>query len=45
MPIQFENCRKRGGKIRTQKMSKNRYRHICILGGKTFLGEIKRKKK
>ena len=41
MPKAFDRCYKKGGKIRTEKMSKKRYRHICILEGKTYLGEVK----
>lgn len=45
MPKAFEECRKKGGKIRTMKMSKGRYMHICILDGKSYPGEVKTKKK
>lgn len=37
----FNNCIKKGGDIKTESLSKNRYQRICILGGKTFAGEIK----
>ena len=45
MPEAFNKCRKAGGKIRTQELSGGRYRHICILNGKTYLGEVKKKKR
>ena len=41
----FENCQKRGGRIRTITLKKGKYRHICYLGGKSYLGEVKTKKK
>jgi len=44
MPKAFEDCRRRGGKIRTRNLPGNRYQHICILDGKVYPGEIKRKK-
>ena len=45
MPKPFDSCVERGGKIRTQQLSKNRYRRTCTIGGKTYLGHIKKKKK
>jgi hypothetical protein len=45
MPKPFENCVKRGGRVRTKKMSNGRYRRICYLNGKAYLGHIKKKKK
>ena len=45
MPAAFDSCRAKGGKIRTKTLSKGRFMRICILGGKTFKGEIKTKKK
>jgi len=44
MPKAFEDCEAKGGKIRTMKLSGNRYMHICILKGKSYRGEIKEKK-
>lgn len=44
MPKLFDKCIKEKGKIRTKKLSKNRYKRICILAGKTFPGETKKKK-
>ena len=45
MPKAFLKCVADGGKVRTIKLSDNKYRHICILGGKTYQGHIKTKKK
>ena len=43
MPKAFENCRKKGGKIRTVKLSGGKYVHICTIGGKSFRGYVKSK--
>lgn len=45
MPEAFEKCRKQGGRIRTLKLSGNRYMHICYLNNKSYRGEIHEKKK
>lgn len=47
MPKAFDNCRKAGGKIRTIRLSKTHYKHICIPkgGGKSIGGEVKTYKK
>ena len=43
MPKAFLNCVKKGGKIITKKVDKDRYMHICYLDGKAYPGEIKYK--
>ena len=45
MPKKFDACISAGGKVRTIKLSDNKYRHKCTIGGKTYLGHIKTKKK
>jgi len=45
MPAGFELCVKKGGRVRTLKLSRGRYRHICYLNGKSYRGEIKTKKR
>jgi len=52
MPAGFENCRKRGGEIRTAtgpsgrfKLKAGQYRHYCYIKGKTWFGEVKTKEK
>lgn len=45
MPIKFDNCRKRGGRIRTKSLKGGKYMHICFIGGKSFAGEVKKRKK
>jgi hypothetical protein len=44
-PQDFERCVADGGKVRTEKLSDNKYRHICTLKGKRYYGHIKIKKK
>lgn len=38
MPKGFDMCRKKGGKIRTKKLSATTYVPICYLGKKAFRG-------
>lgn len=45
MPKPFLDCVKKKGKIRTLTLPGGKFRRICILNGKTFLGEVKKKKK
>jgi len=45
MPKAFERCVKRGGRVRTKKMSKSRYVKFCFLGGKSYRGHVHTKKK
>ena len=45
MPKAFENCVKKGGRVRTKKLSGGKYMHICFLNGKSYAGEIKKKEK
>lgn len=33
MPKAFEKCRARGGKIRTKRIDKTHYMHVCIPAG------------
>lgn len=45
MPEDFERCRREGGRIRTKKLSKGRYLHICWdKSGKSHAGEVKQGK-
>jgi len=44
MPKEFTECVKNGGRVRTKKLSGNKYVHICFLNGKSYLGEVKTKK-
>ena len=40
MPKDFEDCVKNGGKVKTKKLSKNKYIKICYLNGKSYSGEV-----
>lgn len=44
MPKAFLNCVKKGGKVITKKVGKDRYMHICYLDGKAYPGEVLYKK-
>lgn len=43
MPVEFDNCVKNGGKVRTKELSGDRYMHICFLNGKSYAGEVKQR--
>lgn len=44
MPADFEKCvRAKGSRVRTIKLSDNRYMHVCFLKGKSYKGEVKKK--
>ncbi len=40
MPQPFIDCIKNGGRVRTKKLGKGRYIHICFLNGKSYAGEV-----
>lgn len=44
MPEGFDKCVKGGGRVRTKKLSKGRYVYICYLKGKSYRGEVHKKK-
>ena len=44
MPKPFLDCVKKGGKVRTKKLSDGRYIKICYLNGKSYAGEVHVKK-
>jgi len=44
MPAGFNKCVKNGGRVRTKELSGGRYMHICFLNGKSYAGEVKKKK-
>jgi len=45
MPKDFLACVSGGGRVRTKKLSGNRYLHICFLNGKSYASEVKTKEK
>ena len=44
MPKAFENCIAKGGRVRTKSLNDGKYMHICFLNGKSYAGEVKKKK-
>ena len=42
MPKAFDNCVKKGGRVRTKKLSGGRYMRICFLNGKSYPGHVKK---
>jgi len=44
MPKKFVACVKNGGRVRTKRLPKGKYMHICFKNGESFAGEIKKKK-
>lgn len=45
MPKAFNDCVKRGGRVRRKTLSGGRYMNICFIDGKSFPGEIKKEGK
>ncbi len=43
MPKEYESCVKRGGRVRTKKMSGGKYMHFCFIGGKSYAEYVKTK--
>lgn len=41
MPANFEACVRRGGRVRTRKLGKGRYVHVCFADGQSWAGEVK----
>lgn len=44
MPKAFDKCVRNGGRVITKKMGKEKYIHICYLNGRSYAGEVKKKK-
>lgn len=44
MPAKFDRCVKNGGKVRTKKLKGGKYMPICYLNGKSYAGEVHKKK-
>jgi hypothetical protein len=45
VPKEFEECVRKGGRVRTVTLPDGRYMRVCYLNGKSYKGEVKRKKK
>ena len=44
MPKAFEDAIKNGAKVRTLSLPNGKYIHIAYLNGKSYSGEVKKKK-
>ena len=44
MPAAFLKCVASGGKVRTKKLSGGRYIKLCFKNGKSYAGEVHKKK-
>ena len=44
MPAPFNYCSSHGGKIRTKSLANGGYMRICFLEGKSYPGEVHKKK-
>jgi len=45
MPADFNKCVSDGGRVRTKSLSGGKYMHICFINGKSYAGEVHKKKK
>ena len=45
MPKEFEECVRKGGKVRRKALKGGKYINICFLNGKSYAGEVHEKKK
>lgn len=45
MPKAFDACVKSGGRVRTERLGKGKYRHVCFKDGKRYNGYVKERKK
>lgn len=45
MPAGFDKCVNEGGYIKTVQKGGGKYQRVCSRNGKTYKGEIKKKKK
>lgn len=44
MPAAFDKCVSSGGQVRTKSLPNGEYMHICFMNGKSYAGEVKKKK-
>ena len=45
MSAKFDNCVKKGGKVRRKTLKGGKYINVCFLNGKSFAGEVHDAKK
>jgi hypothetical protein len=44
MPADFDRCVKAGGRVRTKKLKNGKFIRICFKDGKSFAGEVQKRK-
>jgi len=44
MPADFLECVRKNGKVSTISLPGDKYYHVCVLNGKRYRGEVKKKK-
>jgi hypothetical protein len=44
MPAAFNKCVSRGGRVRTKSLRNGKFMHLCFSGGKSYAGEVKKRK-
>ena len=44
MPKAFKDAVKRGARVRTKKLNGGKYIHVAYIDGKSFAGEVKKRK-
>jgi hypothetical protein len=45
MPKEFDDCQRRGGRIRTKTLKGGKYVHICFDQSGSHAGHVKKKKR
>lgn len=45
MPKAFDECVRRGGRVRTKSLPKGKYMRVCSKGGNSYAGHVKTAKK
>jgi len=45
VPKDFMRCVRSGGRVRTKTLPGGKYMRICFKEGKSYVGEVKKKKK
>jgi len=42
MPKGFDECVRRGGRVRRKTLSGGRYMNVCFINGKSYAGHVKK---
>lgn len=45
MPKEFEECVRKGGRVRRKKLSGGKWINICFIDGKSYAGHVHKGKK